>query len=279
MNALAKGATVLWLNTVLYACHPIEKFADQNLFVVGQIPENVEKYDDKIVTNHLLKQNGLPVPDSVIITIDNRDQVIVPFSFPVVAKPIRGRGSQGVSVLHNWHTLTETLNLLFEEGQYGTALYLEEFLPGQEVTITVMPPGKYFDKGQEIEYPGYWSLPAVKRFNHESGIAPYNGTVAVTNNSIVLTEEELQTKKIQTLYLQCEKAAALVEAKAPFRIDCWADKNGQYFLFDLNMKPNMTGVARAHRQDQDSLSALAARKIGWEFTDLLINMLNQRWSL
>ncbi|WP_244614437.1 hypothetical protein [Elizabethkingia argenteiflava] len=50
---------------------------------------------------------------------------------------------------------------------------------------------------------------------------------------------------------------------------------GEYLLFDLNMKPNMTGASRPHRQDQDSLTALAARKIGWNFDDLIINMLSQ----
>ncbi|NPE47846.1 hypothetical protein [Sphingobacterium prati] len=30
-----------------------------------------------------------------------------------------------------------------------------------------------------------------------------------------------------------------------------------------------TGAARQHRQDQDSLTALAARKLGWDFADLL----------
>jgi D-alanine-D-alanine ligase len=44
------------------------------------------------------------------------------------------------------------------------------------------------------------------------------------------------------------------------------------------MKPNMTGASRPHRMDQDSLSALAARAIGWDFGSLLTNMLAQKWS-
>lgn len=39
----------------------------------------------------------------------------------------------------------------------------------------------------------------------------------------------------------------------------------------------MTGASRAQRYDQDSLTALAARKIGWNFDDLILNMLNQNW--
>ena len=123
----------------------------------------------------------------------------------------------------------------------------------------------------------YWSLPPVRRFNHHNGIAPYNGVVAVINNSEVLSDEHLNSEQIKKLCLQCETAAQLVNAKAPIRIDCRQNSEGHYYLFDLNMKPNMTGTSRLHRADQDSLTALAARKIGWSFDDLILNMLYQRW--
>lgn len=77
---------------------------------------------------------------------------------------------------------------------------------------------------------------------------------------------------------QCATAARLVGAKAPIRIDCRQQvAGGDYYLFDLNMKPNMTGAARPGREDQDSLAALAARAIGWNYPDLVTNMLRQAW--
>lgn len=45
----------------------------------------------------------------------------------------------------------------------------------------------------------------------------------------------------------------------------------------VNMKPNMMGSGHPGRENQDSLVALAAREIGWSFTDLLLNMLKQAW--
>lgn len=276
-SAINKGATVIWLNTVLYKGHPIEDFMQKGISVVGQIPENVDLYDDKRLTNNLLKSNNLPIPKSVIITHENINGYNLDFPFPVVAKPIRGRGSQGVSVVKNTEKLTAVLNEMFNSHSYGETLYVEEFLSGQEITITIMPKGKYIINGNPIIKNDYWSLPPVKRFNHENGIAPYNGTVAVINNSEVLTDNELKQSDIIELCRQCEQAAKLVNAKAPIRIDCRANTDGKYFLFDLNMKPNMTGASRPHRQDQDSLTALAARKIGWTFDDLILNMLNQHW--
>ena len=55
--------------------------------------------------------------------------------------------------------------------------------------------------------------------------------------------------------------------------------SGAYYLFDLNLKPNVTGPGRPGRANQDSLSARAAWAIGWDFAALLDNMLRQVWSL
>jgi hypothetical protein len=108
-------------------------------------------------------------------------------------------------------------------------------------------------------------------------VAPYNGVVAVTRNSEVLRNDERLSPAVQALEAQCALAAALVDAVAPIRIDARGLLNGDLQLFDLNMKPNLTGAGRPGRDDQDSLSTMAARGIGWSYGDLLSNMLNQAW--
>src|SRR6218665_990427 len=57
-NAIDKGADTIWLNTVLYDGHPIEDFIKEGIYVVGQMPEFVDVYDDKWITNELLKNNN-----------------------------------------------------------------------------------------------------------------------------------------------------------------------------------------------------------------------------
>lgn len=140
-----------------------------------------------------------------------------------------------------------------------------------------MPPGDYWIRGKTQHFDTYWSLPPVRRFNHQGGVAPYNGIVSVIANSQVLSEFEINTPAVQFLRQYCEQAAVVVGALAPIRIDCRQDQAGQYYLFDLNMKPNMTGPGRPGREDQDSLSALAARSIGWSYTELLLTMLDHAW--
>ncbi len=276
-NALDKGANTFWLNTVLYKNHEIVNFFDRDIQFIGQLPSQVDIYDDKYFTNEFLKKNEIPIPKTKLISIEKLTDYSLDIDFPMVIKPIRGRGSQGVALVKNRKELDNKLNEIFSSKEYGNTLYVEQFLSGQEITVTVMPPGNYLIGNQERTYKKPWSLPAVKRFNHKDGIAPYNGVVAVIKNSSVLKNDELNSGKIIEICSRCEKAGELLNIKAPIRIDCRADENGNYFLFDLNMKPNMTGPSRPHRQNQDSLTLLASRKIGWNYIDLLRNMQKQAW--
>lgn len=280
-QATRLGAQVLWLNTILFRTHPIERFIDQGGWVVGQRPANVERYDDKWYTNARLRELGLPIPKARIVDATNQasllDEIGTAFSFPIIAKPIRGRGSAGVVLVESEYQLNNTLADMLASLAYGDAIMIEEYLPGQELTLTVMPAGAYQIGGEKRTYNAPWSLPPVRRFNHQGGVAPYNGLVAVMANSEVVSEAELATPSVRLLMQQCEQAAQAVDALAPIRIDCRQNKAGHYYLFDLNMKPNMTGAGRPDRTDQDSLTALAARRIKWSYSDLLTNMLSHAW--
>jgi glutathione synthase/RimK-type ligase-like ATP-grasp enzyme len=59
--------------------------------------------------------------------------------YPVVGKPIRGRGSYGVKVCSLLSALESHISEVIEE---SLAVMIQEFLAGEEATVTVMPPGK-----------------------------------------------------------------------------------------------------------------------------------------
>ncbi len=276
-KALESGANIFWLNTVLYKNHPIEKYFNKNIEFIGQKPKLVDVFDDKIYTNNLLRSNNIPIPKIEIITKENSKNLSLELEFPLVLKPIRGRGSQGVTKIENRNELIENINVFFSENTYGNALYVEQYLNGQEITVTVMPKGNYVIDNKTKYFDRPWCLPPVKRFNHKNGIAPYNGLVAVMENSAVLDDIELASKEMQEVCENCIQSAELIDIKAPIRIDCRANEKGNYFLFDLNLKPNMTGPSRSHRENQDSLTLMSAKKIGWDYFQLLNNMLNQKW--
>lgn len=149
---------------------------------------------------------------------------------PIVAKPCRGRGSAGVKLCNTAADLAQHVESLYAD---SSVVMLEEFLQGEEATVTVMSPSS--------SNSDYWALPVVARFSHEDGIAPYNGTVAVALNSRVVTAEASATDSTYAeVARQCEGVAKLLRATAPIRIDvrrrdCSA--LSPFVLFDVNMKP------------------------------------------
>ena len=182
--------------------------------------------------------------------------------FPCVVKPVRGRGSQGVVRVGNQREFSQTVKQMIQSGRFGDPVMAEPYLPGREVTISVLPDGT--------------CLPVVERFRHQNGIAPYSGKVAVAENSRAV---KTQDSAMEQLCRECAKVPRLLGAKALLRIDCRQNAKGEYLLFDVNVKPNMTGSARPHRKKQDSLTALAAAALGWSYGDLLEKLLETRWEL
>ncbi|RKU42596.1 hypothetical protein DL546_004381 [Coniochaeta pulveracea] len=273
LKALGAGATHLWANTILFASHPLQTssrigaFLDQ-VRVVGQGPLAVELYDDKDYVNNLLREAGgftlprawhLPATQTVPSLAELKD-----ITFPVVAKPARGRGSYGVKVCRSPDDLVTHVNALREE---LLSVMVEEFLAGEEATVTVMPPTK--DKND------YWSLPVVTRFNHQDGIAPYNGVVAVTSNSRAVPGCERDFIYRQVMR-ECEGVARFLGTTAPIRIDVRRRRDSsssKFVIFDVNMKPNMTGPGRPGRDEQASLTLIAAAALGWDYKELLERIL------
>jgi D-alanine-D-alanine ligase-like ATP-grasp enzyme len=184
----------------------------------------VELFDDKNLVNEMLRL----VRDEVSL-----QHVLLRLShaqYPIVAKPVRGRCSHGVKVCWDCDELQSHSRDLFAQ---NSSVIIEDYLAGQEVTVTVMPPLQ--------ERHEYWAMPVVERFNHQDGIAPYNGVVAVTQNSRVISYEESKgDPSYASIQDECVSVAKLLNATAPIRVDArrfTADPASPFALFDVNMKP------------------------------------------
>lgn len=275
-EVIERGVKCLWLNTVLFAGHPVWELASKaSLQVIGQKGETWDRFDDKHFTNSLFMHHSLPVPHSVKVRIEGGGVLALPddLSCPVIVKPVRGRGSFGVTLCKDLSSLD---NAFKELKGTGNEVIVEEYLSGDEITVTVMPPGRYTIDGRERIISTFWSLPPVKRVGHSDGVLPYSGKIPVVQNSRVITEPDPSLAVIREA---CEKASALVAAKAPVRIDCRRDGRGVYKLFDFNLKPNITGQGRRGREEADSLVALSARAIEWDYSDLLLNIWANSWAV
>lgn len=70
-----------------------------------------------------------------------------------------------------------------------------------------------------------------------------------------------------------------LDLKGLVRIDCRADADGTYYMFDFNPKPNLTGAARPHLMNQNCLTMISAAAQGWSYFDLLHKMSESRRQL
>lgn len=77
----------------------------------------------------------------------------------------------------------------------------------------------------------------------------------------------------------CKQAVLTLDLKGFVRIDCRADADGTYYMFDFNPKPNLTGAARPHRMNQNCLTMISAAAQGWSYFDLLHKMSESRRQL
>lgn len=204
--------------------------------VIGQPPCLVERYDDKRYVNDWLRSTGqytMPQAWTLSRTASSNAAAQVTalnLDFPIVAKPCRGRGSAGVKLCKTAAELAQHVESLYRD---SSVVMLEEFLSGEEATVTVMPPSS--SAGD------YWAMPVVARFNHEDGVAPYNGNVAVTLNSRDVSAEAYAADSTYAdVARQCEGVARLLKVTAPIRIDVRRrrdERESPFVLFDINMKP------------------------------------------
>lgn len=238
-EAIDQGATHFWANTILFSDHPLQTSRrldahEKDVRVVGQPPRFVQMYDDKNLVNSILRSSAtkFTLPKAAIIgDLESLRENVAPngsLTFPIVGKPVRGRGSHGVAVCASLQELEKHAENLLSE---SPSIILEEYLAGQEGTVTVMPPS--------ADRPEYWAMPIVVRFNHIDGIAPYNGSVAVTANSRVVPEKEARADPaFGAIANQCVDVARLLRCTAPIRIDVRRFRESSEFaLFDVNMKP------------------------------------------
>ena len=295
-GARERGALVLWANTVLFEGHPLE--AVRGVRIVGQRPADVHRFDDKWQARNIMLAAGLPFPAAVLVgavaapgvvslrAVDDPLLERLGMRHGAIVKPVRGRGSQGVTFAPSAAEAREALSVLFAttspaaEGPvpvYGDRAIVEAFLPGEEITVAVFPPGAYRFRERIRSERSHWALPVIRRTGHAAGIAPYSGAVPVSVNSETLTAGEGARVEVAAAVAACVHAAALIGARAPVRIDCRRSEAGSFQLFDVNLKPNLTGPGRPGREQAESLVSLAGRAAGWSYPEMLCELLRGSW--
>ena len=248
--ALEQGATHIWANVHSFGAHPLQTLRALDKFegsvkIVGQPPRLADYADDKALFNEHLRERanelGLRLPEAVVVgsadkqaaSVESQlDEAVERLGLPVIVKPPRGRGSSGVKRCDTVEALKGHVAKLLGD---GPRVLVEEFLTGEEGTVAVLPPVPNESDGQ------YTALPFVQRYDHKDGVMAYIGDVPMTMNSRAMRMEEIEADKTYSDAMrQCETVARQLEATAVTRIDVRRGKDGQFRVFDSNLKPVST---------------------------------------
>ena len=248
------------------------EFASQNgLYVVGQPLDVVEKFEDKDVCQAAIEAIGVPVPVQALVNVEigpAKGQIQKAVSqngltFPVIVKPVRGRGSAGVKVVDSVEAAAEHIESHVGP-KFGSKFLIEEYLAGRELAVTVMPPGSYETADGVRNEATHWTLPAIERTGHHGGVMPFSGVVPIQSNSKPAGDDD----QLREFGKHAVRVAQFLNATAPIRIDCREGANGVIKAIDINMKPSMTGPGRPGREQMINLSAMSAGEIGWSYTEM-----------
>lgn len=91
----------------------------------------------KFLTNQLLRDNGIPVPDGMVVSnLEEAKSAFLSFHCPVVLKPLDGNQGKGVTL--NMHSVAEISRAYHVAAQFNENVLIEEFIPGQEYRFCVV---------------------------------------------------------------------------------------------------------------------------------------------
>ena len=199
---------------------------------------------NKPMAKRLFVQAGIPVAEHVITTIEAA-RANEPMARPYVAKPVNEGSSVGV------HIVREGDNLPPFEGSgwnYGEEVMIERFIPGRELTVSVMG-------GKAL---------AVTEITTAHGFYDYDAKYA-DGGSIHVVPAEVDKEVYDEAMRLSEMAYAALGCRGVARADLRYDGADLYML-EVNTQPGMTPTSLVPEQ---------AAHTGMEFKDLVAWMVEQ----
>ncbi|UCF09717.1 MAG: D-alanine--D-alanine ligase, partial [Candidatus Bipolaricaulota bacterium] len=207
---------------------------------------------DKIRSRNLFATRGLAVPEGLewkgqpaegfVDAIRDR------FSFPVVVKPTGEGSSIGVEIVDDAADLRSALERVTEG--FGSAL-VEEYIPGQELTVGILEIG-----GEVRALPVIEIRPSGRFFNYDAKYVP-----GASKFLVPAPLEEDVAAAVQAASLEAHDALG---CRGYSRVDLRLHEDGTPYVLEVNVLPGMT-------DESDLPRAASASGLGFE--DLVEAML------
>jgi len=199
---------------------------------------------DKLRCKQLWQSLGLPTPAWKVLNSQQDLDEVTELKLPVMIKPAHEGSSIGMSKVGSADVLEKAWR---DAKQYDDSVIAEEFIAGDEYTVTILL-GK--------------ALPVIRLETDNDFYdfdAKYQSEQTRYHCPCGLSDEDEQ--QLQSLAL---KAFAAAGASGWGRVDLMRDAQGQAWLIEVNTVPGMTS---------HSLVPMAARVAGIDFADLTVNIL------
>lgn len=197
---------------------------------------------NKLITKKIAQENGVDTADYLHFTFDDLSKInTIPnfINFPLIVKPVNLGSTIGIEMCRSFNQLRDAISKIKE---LDKEFLVEEFLPGEEVTVSVLRKNV---------------LPPI-RLQYEGEIFDYN--LKYKDKKVEYQFLDKNYKNIDVLSLRIFDA---LKCYSYVRIDFRSDGNSLYLL-EVNTLPGLTSV---------SLFPKSAKKCGIEFGQLLFTLL------
>ncbi|MDX1491232.1 MAG: D-alanine--D-alanine ligase [Pseudohongiellaceae bacterium] len=200
---------------------------------------------DKERTKRLWLSEGLPTPQFEMLTEESDFSAIVERMGTVVVKPVREGSSIGMSIVSDSNALRSAYEKATE---YDSHVMAEQYIRGPELSVPVL---------------NGTVLPIIElKTSHE--FYDYEAKY-IANDTEYTCPAPLADARRQELEQVCLAAFNSAGCSGWGRVDVMQDKDGKFWLLELNTVPGMT---------DHSLVPMAAKQKGLSFVELLIEVLD-----
>lgn len=193
---------------------------------------------DKRISKELLSWAGVPTPAWTPRGLP-AEEVVASLGLPLVVKPAGGGSTVGLTVVRSEAELPAALELA---GRYDRDVLCEAFVPGRELTVTVL-------EGEAL--PAVEIIPGNEIYDYESKYTP--------GMSQYVTPAELEEDERDVLAGLAVRAFGALRQESVSRIDFRRHPDGSFWCLEANSLPGMTAT---------SLVPKAAAAAGITFAEL-----------
>ncbi len=201
---------------------------------------------DKYLTSMLVTTIGIKTPDKLIYQRDSFSGIhdLEVINLPLVVKPNDSGSSVGITIIDDLKDAESAFKIA---GQYSSQVLFEEFIPGKEITVTIL---------NEEALPVVEIIPQTGWYDYSNKY-----TKGHTRYQVPASIDRKSTARVQSY---AKRIFHLLGCKVYSRVDFRYDGK-EFFFLEINTLPGMTTL---------SLTPMAAKEAGIDFPELLIRIID-----